>query len=207
MNKIIYSLMFVFLLLNSNSYSQEDEEKINSLSHCISFGWSNPISLIRSISDPIQEKIGFLIDYQVNNNKENFYRIHLKFSPFYSQSTFTLYNTLMSFHKGKMIIEQDHFNLGHGFGPYFKCNIYRAQQVSGTQVFWSSDYYGFGAEYFMFLDYKIKENLYFNFLLNINLGIHQYYDATIINGINSQEYWGLKMANQQLISLSLKKLL
>ena len=207
MNKIIYSLMFVFLLLNSNSYSQEDEEKINSLSHSISFGWSNPISLIRSISDPIQEKIGFLIDYQINNNENNFYRIHLKFSPFYSKSTFTFNNFLMSFHKGKMIIEQDHFNLGHGFGPYFKCNIYRAQQVSGTQVFWSSDYYGFGAEYFMFLDYKIKENLYFNFLLNINLGIHQYYDATIINGINSQEYWGLKMANQQLISLSLKKLL
>ena len=59
----------------------------------------------------------------------------------------------------------------------------------------------------MFIDYKIKENLYLNFLLNINLGLHQYYDATIINGINSQEYWGLKMANQQLISLSLKKLL
>ena len=208
MNKIIYPLMFFLLLVNSKSYSQEYEEKIISLNHSISFGWSNPISLIRSILDPTQdEKIGFLIDYQVNNNEENFYRIHLKFSPFYSQSTFTMDNFLMSFHKGKMIIEQDHFNLGHGFGPYFKCNIYRSQQVSGTQVFWSSDYYGFGAEYFMFVDYKIKENLYFNFLLNINLGIHQYYDATIINGINSQEYWGLKMANQQLISLSLKKLL
>lgn len=206
MKRIIYLLIFVLLLFNSRSFSQEDEEKINSLSQSISFGWSNPISLIQSILDPIQqEKIGFLIDYQLDNNDENFYRAHVKFSPSYSQSTFTLNNFLVSFHKGKQIIQKDHFNFGHGLGPYFKCNIYRNQQSSGTQVFWSSDYFGFGAEYFMFLDYKIKENLYFNFLLNINFGLHQYYDATIVNGVNSQEYWGIKTANQQLISLSLKK--
>ena len=102
MNKIIYFLMFVLLLLNYRIYSQEYEEKINSLSHSVSFGWSNPISLTRSILNPSQdEKIGFLIDYQVNNNEENFYRIHLKFSPFYSQSTFTMDNFLVSFIKGK----------------------------------------------------------------------------------------------------------
>ena len=206
MNRITYLLMFVLLLFNFKSFSQEDEAKINSLSQSISFGWSNPISLTRSILDPVQqEKIGFLIDYQLYNNDKNFYRAHVKFSPSYSKPTFTLNNFLISFHKGKQIIQKDNFKFGHGLGPYFKCNIYRNQQSSGTQVFWSSDYFGFGAEYFIFLDYKIKENLYFNFLLNINFGLHQYYDATIVNGINSQEYWGIKTANQQLISLSLKK--
>ena len=206
MNRITYLLIFVLLLFNFRSFSQEDEAKINSLSQSISFGWSNPISLTRSILDPIQqEKIGFLIDYQLYNNDENFYRAHVKFSPSYSKPTFTLNNFLISFHKGKQIIQKDNFKFGHGLGPYFKCNIYRNQQSSGTQVFWSSDYFGFGAEYFVFLDYKIKENLYFNFLLNINFGLHQYYDATIVNGVNSQEYWGIKTANQQLISLSLKK--
>ena len=206
MNRITYLLIFVLLLFNFRSFSQEDEAKINSLSQSISFGWSNPISLTRSILDPVQqEKIGFLIDYQFYNNEKNFYRAHVKFSPSYSKPTFTLNNFLISFHKGKQIIQKDNFKFGHGLGPYFKCNIYRNQQSSGTQVFWSSDYFGFGAEYFIFLDYKIKETLYFNFLLNINFGLHQYYDATIVNGLNSQEYWRIKTANQQLISLSLKK--
>ena len=206
MKRIIYFIMLVLLLLNLRIFSQESEDEIYSLSHSISFGWSNPISLTRSILDPVQqEKIGFLIDYQLYNNDKNFYRAHVKFSPSYSKPTFTLNNFLISFHKGKQIIQKDNFKFGHGLGPYFKCNIYRNQQSSGTQVFWSSDYFGFGAEYFIFLDYKIKENLYFNFLLNINFGLHQYYDATIVNGINSQEYWGIKTANQQLISLSLKK--
>ena len=198
--------MLVLLLLNLRIFSQESEDEIYSLSQSISFGWSNPISLTRSILDPVQqEKIGFLIDYQLYNNDKNFYRAHVKFSPSYSKPTFTFNNFLISFHKGNQIIQKDNFKFGHGLGPYFKCNIYRNQQSSGTQVFWSSDYFGFGAEYFMFLDYKIKENLYFNFLLNINFGLHQYYDATIVNGVNSQEYWGIKTANQQLISLSLKK--
>ena len=198
--------MLVLLLLNLRIFSQESEDEIYSLSQSISFGWSNPISLTRSILDPVQqEKIGFLIDYQLYNNDKNFYRAHVKFSPSYSKPTFTLNNFLISFHKGNQIIQKDNFKFGHGLGPYFKCNIYRNQQSSGTQVFWSSDYFGFGAEYFIFLDYKIKENLYFNFLLNINFGLHQYYDATIVNGVNSQEYWGIKTANQQLISLSLKK--
>jgi len=206
MKRIIYFIMLVLLLLNLRIFSQKSEDEIYSLSQSISFGWSNPISLTRSILDPVQqEKIGFLIDYQLYNNDKNFYRAHVKFSPSYSKPTFTLNNFLISFHKGKQIIQKDNFKFGHGLGPYFKCNIYRNQQSSGTQVFWSSDYFGFGAEYFIFLDYKIKENLYFNFLLNINFGLHQYYDATIVNGINSQEYWGLKTANQQLISLSLKK--
>ena len=206
MNRITYLLIFILLLFNFRSLSQEDEAKINSLSQSISFGWSNPISLTRSILDPVQqEKIGFLIDYQLYNNDKNFYRAHVKFSPSYSKPTFNLNNFLISFHKGKQIIQKDNFKFGHGLGPYFKCNIYRNQQSSGTQVFWSSDYFGFGAEYFIFLDYKIKETLYFNFLLNINFGLHQYYDATIINGANSQEYWGIKMANQQLISVSIKK--
>ena len=206
MNRITYLLIFILLLFNFRSLSQEDEAKINSLSQSISFGWSNPISLTRSILDPVQqEKIGFLIDYQLYNNDKNFYRAHVKFSPSYSKPTFNLNNFLISFHKGKQIIQKDNFKFGHGLGPYFKCNIYRNQQSSGTQVFWSSDYFGFGAEYFIFIDYKIKENLYLNFLLNINLGLHQYYDATIVNGVNSQEYWGIKTANQQLISLSLKK--
>ena len=206
MKRIIYFLMLVLLLLNLRIFSQESEDEIYSLSQSISFGWSNPISLTRSILDPVQqEKIGFLIDYQFYNNEKNFYRAHVKFSPSYSKPTFTLNNFLISFHKGKQIIQKDNFKFGHGLGPYFKCNIYRNQQSSGTQVFWSSDYFGFGAEYFIFLDYKIKETLYFNFLLNINFGLHQYYDATIVNGVNSQEYWGLKTANQQLISLSLKK--
>ncbi|MDC3134000.1 hypothetical protein OA958_04100 [Bacteroidota bacterium] len=206
MKRIINFLIIIFLLFNFESYSQYDQEKINNLTHSFSFGWSNPISLIKSITDPNQdEKIGFLIDYQLNNHEEKFYRVHMKFSPFYSQPTFTLNNFLISFHKGKQLSQKNNLNFGHGLGPYFKCNIFRAQQTSGTQAFWSSDYFGFGAEYFIFFDFKLNENLYFNFLLNINFGLHQYYDATIINGANSQEYWGIKMANQQLISVSIKK--
>ena len=145
--------MLVLLLLNLRIFSQESEDEIYSLSQSISFGWSNPISLTRSILDPVQqEKIGFLIDYQLYNNDNNFYRAHVKFSPSYSKPTFTLNNFLISFHKGKQIIQKDNFKFGHGLGPYFKCNIYRNQQSSGTQVFWSSDYFGFGAEYFIFLD-------------------------------------------------------
>ena len=62
--------MLVLLLLNLRIFSQESEDEIYSLSQSISFGWSNPISLTRSILNPSQdEKIGFLIDYQVNNNE------------------------------------------------------------------------------------------------------------------------------------------
>lgn len=207
MKRITYFLFSILLLLNLRSFSQKSEdEKHNLFSHSISFGWSNPISLIQSIADPNQqEKIGFLVDYQLNYNSENFYRTHMKFSPSYSQPTFILNNFLLSIHKGKKILKKDDFNFGHGLGPYFRCNIFRAQQTSGTQVFWSSDYFGFGMEYFILLDYKVKEDLYFDLLLNINLGLHQYYDATIVNGQSSQLYWGLKMANQQLVSLAIKK--
>ena len=203
MNRIIYLSSVILFFLNFKIYSQENKSQINNLSHSISFGWSNPITLIRSITDPNQqEKIGILIDYQLYDIEGEFYRFHLKFSPFYSKPTFNFRNFLISVQKGKKKLQKENFNFGHGLGPYFRCNIFRGQQASGTQVFWSSDYYGLGMEYAMFFDYKIKENLYLNLILNLNIGIHQYYDASIVN---SQEYWGLRIANQQLISIALKK--
>ena len=78
--------MLVLLLLNLRIFSQESEDEIYSLSQSISFGWSSPISLARSIVDPVQqEKIGFLIDYQLYNNEKNSYRARVKFSPMYSK--------------------------------------------------------------------------------------------------------------------------
>ena len=79
MKRIIYFIILV-LLLNLRIFSQESEDEIYSLSsHSISFGWSNPISLIQSIVDPNQqEKIGLLVDYQLNYDRQNFYRVHVK---------------------------------------------------------------------------------------------------------------------------------
>ena len=56
----------------------------------------------------------------------------------------------------------------------------------------------------MFLDYLIKEKIHLNVIANLNLGIHQNYDRS---GNIDQEYWSLKMANQQLISIAIKKYL
>ena len=102
--------------------------------------------------------------------------------------------------------------IGHGTGPYFRCNIYRGQAVAGTQAFWSSDYFGIGLEYFMFLEYSLKKDVFLNIIANFNVGFHQYYEATIVNSSGgtatiSQEYWGLRLANQQLISIAVKKYL
>lgn len=56
----------------------------------------------------------------------------------------------------------------------------------------------------MFLDYLIKEKIHLNIIVSLNLGLHQNYD---LDGGLRQEYWSLKMANQQLISLAIKKYL
>jgi hypothetical protein len=56
----------------------------------------------------------------------------------------------------------------------------------------------------MFLDYKINEKIYLNVIGNLNLGFHQNY---YLNGNSRQEDWSLKMANQQLISIAIKKYL
>ena len=101
-------------------------------------------------------------------------------------------------------LKQENLNLGHGSGPYLRCNIYRGQAVSGAKTVWSADYYGIGWEYFMFLDYLIKEKIHLNIIVSLNLGLHQNYD---LDGGLRQEYWSLKMANQQLISLAIKKYL
>ena len=78
MNRIIYLSSVILFFLNFKIYSQENKSQINNLSHSISFGWSNPITLIRSITDPNQqEKIGILIDYQLYDIEGEFYRFHL----------------------------------------------------------------------------------------------------------------------------------
>ncbi len=198
----------------SQAFTQiNNEVESNDFSHAISIGWSNPISSISTLFDSKnEEKFGVLIDYQMNISENNFYRVHSKFSPSYKNPMLSLNNFLISISKGKWLFEKRNTNIGHGLGPYFRCNIYRGQAVAGTQVFWSSDYFGTGLEYFMFLEYLIKKDLFINVVANFNIGFHQYYEATIVNSSGgsaalSQEYWGLRLANQQLISIAIKKYL
>ena len=59
---------------------------------------------------------------------------------------------------------------------------------------------------------KRKKDVFFNVVANFNIGFHQYYDSTIVNSSGgtaalSQEYWGLRLGNQQLISIAIKKYL
>ncbi|MCH1612347.1 MAG: hypothetical protein L7S72_03545 [Flavobacteriales bacterium] len=198
----------------SQAFTQiNNEVESNDFSHAISIGWSNPISSISTLFDSKnEEKFGILIDYQMNISENNFYRVHSKFSPSYKNPMLSLNNFLISISKGKWLFEKRNTNIGHGIGPYFRCNIYRGQAVAGTQAFWSSDYFGTGLEYFMFLEYLIKKDLFINVVANFNIGFHQYYEATIVNSSGgsaalSQEYWGLRLANQQLISIAIKKYL
>ena len=202
------------LLGYSQVFSQiNNEEENNDFSHAISIGWSNPISSISTLFDSKkEEKFGVLIDYQKTISENNFYRVHSKFSASYENPMLSLNNFLISINKGKWLLEKENSNIGHGIGPYFRCNIYRGQTVAGTQAFWSSDYFGLGLEYFMFLEYLIKKDLFLNIIANFNVGFHQYYEATIVNSNGgtaafSQEYWGLRLANQQLISIAIKKYL
>ena len=212
----MYKIQYAFFIIlgYSQAFTQiNNEVESNDFSHAISIGWSNPISSISTLFDSKnEEKFGILIDYQMNISENNFYRVHSKFSPSYKNPMLSLNNFLISISKGKWLFEKRNTNIGHGIGPYFRCNIYRGQAVAGTQAFWSSDYFGTGLEYFMFLEYLIKKDLFINVVANFNIGFHQYYEATIVNSIGgsaalSQEYWGLRLANQQLISIAIKKYL
>jgi hypothetical protein len=207
------SLLFI-LTGYSHVFSQiNNEDESNEISHAISIGWSNPISSISTLfNSNNEEKFGVLIDYQMTISENNFYRVHSKFSPSYKNPMLSLNNFLISISKGKWLLEKRKTNIGHGIGPYFRCNIYRGQAVAGTQAFWSSDYFGIGVEYFIFLEYLIKKDVFFNVVANFNIGFHQYYESTIVNSSGgtaalSQEYWGLRLANQQLISIAIKKYL
>ena len=211
MNKFL--LLFT-VLVYSHVFSQiNNKYENNDISHAISIGWSNPISSISTLfNSDNDEKFGVLIDYQMTISENNFYRAHSKFSPSYKNPMLSLNNFLISISKGKPLIYKENINFGHGIGPYFRCNIYRGQAVAGTQAFWSSDYFGIGLEYFMFLEYLLKKDVFLNIIANFNVGFHQYYEATIVNSSGgsaalSQEYWGLRLANQQLISIAIKKYL
>tara|TARA_B100000768_G_scaffold3047_1_gene3804 strand:+ start:905 stop:1543 length:639 start_codon:yes stop_codon:yes gene_type:complete len=207
--------LLIFILLGySHVFSQiNNEDENNDISHAISIGWSNPISSISTLFDSKnEEKFGVLIDYQITISENNFYRVHSKFSPSYKNPMLSLNNFLISVNKGKWLIDKRNTKIGHGIGPYFRCNIYRGQAAAGTQAFWSSDYFGTGLEYFMFLEYSIKKDIFLNIIANFNIGFHQYYEATIVNSNGgtaalSQEYWGLRLTNQQLISIAIKKYL
>lgn len=207
--------LLIFILLGySHVFSQiNNEDENNDISHAISIGWSNPISSISTLFDSKnEEKFGVLIDYQITISENNFYRVHSKFSPSYKNPMLSLNNFLISVNKGKWLIDKRNTKIGHGIGPYFRCNIYRGQAAAGTQAFWSSDYFGTGLEYFMFLEYSLKKDIFLNIIANFNLGFHQYYEATIVNSNGgtaalSQEYWGLRLTNQQLISIAIKKYL
>lgn len=212
----MYKIQYAFFIIlgYSQAFTQiNNEVESNDFSRAISIGWSNPISSISTLFDSKnEEKFGILIDYQMNISENNFYRVHFKFSPSYKNPMLSLNNFLISISKGKWLFEKRNTNIGHGIGPYFRCNIYRGQAVAGTQAFWSSDYFGTGLEYFMFLEYLIKKDLFINVVANFNIGFHQYYEATIVNSSGgsaalSQEYWGLRLANQQLISIAIKKYL
>ena len=212
MYKILYA--FFIILGYSQAFTQtNNEDEGNDFSHAISIGWCNPISSTLTLFDSKnEEKFGVLIDYQMGISENNFYRAHSKFSPSYKNPMLSLNNFLISISKGKWLLEKRKTNIGHGIGPYFRCNIYRGQAVAGTQAFWSSDYFGIGVEYFMFLEYLIKKDVFFNVVANFNIGFHQYFESTIVNSSGgtaalSQEYWGLRLANQQLISIAIKKYL
>ncbi len=208
-------LLLLFILLgHSHIFSQiNNEDESDGISHAISIGWSNPISSISTLIDSkIEEKFGVLIDYQMTISKNNFYRVHSKFSPSYKNPMLSLNNFLISINKGKWLMDKRNTKIGQGIGPYFSCNIYRGQALAGTQAFWSSDYFGTGLEYFIFLEHLLKKDVFFNIIANFNIGFHQYYEATIVNSSGgtaalSQEYWGLRLANQQLISIAIKKYL
>ena len=206
----IFSLVLVLLVFlkissqNNNDLIIDSAQK-NNLRQSFSIGWSNPINSTLSLfNGDSKERIGILVDYQSFISKSNFYRIHTKFSPSNQDNIFTLNNFLISIEKGRFLINNEKLNLGHGNGPYLRCNIYRGQAVSGAKAVWSADYYGIGWEYSMFLDYKINEKIYLNVIANLNLGFHQDY---YLNGSLRQEYWNLKMANQQLMSIAIKKYL
>ena len=209
----LLALIIIVLECFQLSAQINDEEENNNFSHSISIGWSNPVSSISTLFDAkFEEKIGVLIDYQMSVSENKFYKIHTKFSPSYKNPTFSLNNFLISITKGSWLMEKRNINIGHGIGPYFRCNIYRGQSGRGTQVFWSSDDFGVGIEYFVFLDYLVKKDFFITLIANLNIGLHQYYEATIGNGSAgnatlSQEYWGIKLANQQLISVAIKKYL
>ena len=212
MYKFLY--LFFILLGYSQVFAQiNNEYENNDFSHAISIGWSNPISSISTLLDSkYEEKFGILIDFQMTISENNFYRVHSKFSPSYKSPMLSLNNFLISINKGKWLVEKRNTRIGHGIGPYFRCNIYRGQAVAGTQVFWSSDYFGAGLEYFTFLEYLIKKDIFLNIIANFNIGFHQYYESTIVNSSGgtaalSQEYWGLRLSNQQLISITVKKYL
>ena len=155
--------LLIFILLGySHVFSQiNNEDENNDISHAISIGWSNPISSISTLFDSKnEEKFGVLIDYQITISENNFYRVHSKFSPSYKNTMLSLNNFLISVNKGKWLIDKRNTKIGHGIGPYFRCNIYRGQTVAGTQAFWSSDYFGTGLDYFMFLEYSLKPKLF-----------------------------------------------
>lgn len=209
-----FLLLLFLVLIYSHFFSQKNyEDENDDISHAISIGWSNPISsILTQFDSKNEEKFGILIDYQMTISENSFYRAHSKFSPSYKNPMLSLNNFLISISKGKWLIDKENINFSHGIGPYFRCNIYRGQAVAGTQAFWSSDYFGTGLEYFMFLEYLIKKDVFLNIIANFNVGFHQYYEATIVNSSGgtatiSQEYWGLRLANQQLISIAVKKYL
>ena len=209
MRKIFSLVLILLVFLKISSQNNNDliiaSAQVNNLRKSFSIGWSNPITSTLSLFDENpRERIGILVDYQLFISKNNFYRFHTKFSANNQKNIFALNNFLISIEKGRFLINSEKLNLGHGSGPYFRCNIYRGQAVSGARALWSADYYGIGWEYFMFLDYLIKEKIHLNVIASLNLGIHQNYD---LNGGLIQEYWSLKMANQQLISIAIKKYL
>jgi len=204
---LLGSIFLVFLKINSQNNNDliTDSIERNDLRQSYTVGWSNPLTSTLSLFDQnSKEKIGILVNYQFFVSKNNFYRIHTKFSPSNQDNIFTLNNFLISIEKGRFLINNEKLNLGHGNGPYLRCNIYRGQAVSGAKVIWSADYYGIGWEYFMFFDYFINDDIHLNIIANLNLGLHQNYD---LSGNLRQEYWSLKMANQQLISIGIKKYL
>ena len=129
----IFSLVLIFLVFlkissqNNNVLILDSVEK-NDLRQSFSIGWSNPITSTLSLFDEKpRERIGILVDYQLFVSKNNFYRFHTKFSANNQNNIFALSNFLISIEKGRFLINSEKLNLGHGSGPYLRCNIYRGQ--------------------------------------------------------------------------------
>ena len=127
-----YLSVVTLLLVYSQLFAQlNNEDQNNDLSHAISVGWSNPITSISTLfNTKLEEKLGVLIDYQLRISESNFYRAHSKFSPSYENPMLSLNNFLISISKGKWLIDEGKTKIGHGIGPYFRCNIYRGQSVA-----------------------------------------------------------------------------
>ena len=176
----------------------------DSLTKSFAFGWSNPVSFIGNINDVINENIGIYIDFTAQTSKSNYLRSHIKFHPSKTTYTLEMNEFLVSIEKGEIIKSFEKFILGHGIGPYYRTNIIRSSVGQGIQAQWNSNYHGFGIQYHFSNDIQFNNGWSLNLLVQLNLGLHQNFTSAVLSS-TTNEVWELRIANQQLFSIGVKK--